>query len=951
MKFLYLFFGILLTQVLPAQDLSNTDVKFLTLERPEIFGLDFGCIAQDHVGVMWLGAESGLYRYDGIEFKKFNDFFPDLKLSSESINCLLFDAQNEELYIGTNNGLNILNFSKNLLTNRFIGTIGASDGWSLNTADISQLKNDENGNIWIVANGKLVKMKTILHTYENYSYFQNICDLGIDKNNTVWISDKVLGIRNLLNRDICRFEEVAARPFRFVNDQHGKAVAVIWKDFCYALEYAEVKKKAIAIPFQEEYKAIAEQFAGSYKEQYPKYQSWLDAKTYIFSIYENAAGHVWILTRLGVFVTSTKSKNYFVKNGVPTKFSLRKISKKSDSEYKISSYSGEIIWNKTTDQFRVNTKTPTYYDLVEVDKNTSWMLTDGGGMFKVESDKLIHSAFGMASVRCCLVEDDTLWTPLNGYLFKLKKQSIQVLDSIAITTRPDIGVNIIVKDWAGDKLWIGAQNGLYSLDKISKKLSYHTFSESGRKQAVTGIVDDNNFLWVATTNGLFRYDKMNQRFEVIEAATGLKSQYINTLLRVKNNLWVSTNAGISAINMSNSNCYNFSTRSPQLSNEYNFGSCYYDQSDNTLLYGGINGLTIIKPDEALSEASDPSDQFLLQYASWHNQNSDLVSYVNYPNVKSRQEISLSAKSSRILFYISSADFLKESNQTYKYRLRGYDDSWTYATKPVKLEYLSLPSGVYYLEISTSNSLKTVAIYKIVKEKEFYKRTEFFVFLSFILMLIGFFINYYLNYQKDKIIAIKSKIARNLHDEVGGIINNISILSKTMEEKNTQSVPVAERQQDLQLVNKLSEEASYLLSNVLWSIDPAQANQINLKEKIQDIFDEYLKSNGINYRIDWSESLPHQLFDVERNFQVLLTLKEGVTNTLKHSHSQLVVLAVEDVKNQVHIKMTNYFDRLLQPKVSNQIGLVSIKERIEKIGGKIAFLAAERHFELSIQLKK
>lgn len=123
-------------------------------ERPapvvEHIGLENGLsnnfvsdITQDKHGYLWIGTESGLNRFDGENFKVYNEHCSPLK--GNSINALYYNADSDKLLIGSKKGLNILDCT----TQRF-ETITLPDG--ITDLNIVGFANAADGGIYILNN-------------------------------------------------------------------------------------------------------------------------------------------------------------------------------------------------------------------------------------------------------------------------------------------------------------------------------------------------------------------------------------------------------------------------------------------------------------------------------------------------------------------------------------------------------------------------------------------------------------------------------------------------------------------------------------------------------------------------------------------------------------------------------------------------------------------------------
>ncbi len=123
----------------------------IPLERiPPELGLSqnlVNCLIQDSKGLLWVGTNDGLNRFDGYGFKVYrNDPFDSLSLGDNRVSCMT-EGKKGLLWIGTLAGLNLYDpttglFHKNLFKN----TIGDKP--------ISALLEDWDGTIWVIADGK-----------------------------------------------------------------------------------------------------------------------------------------------------------------------------------------------------------------------------------------------------------------------------------------------------------------------------------------------------------------------------------------------------------------------------------------------------------------------------------------------------------------------------------------------------------------------------------------------------------------------------------------------------------------------------------------------------------------------------------------------------------------------------------------------------------------------------
>ncbi|MCK4746432.1 MAG: hypothetical protein KAT15_05330, partial [Bacteroidales bacterium] len=99
-------------------------------------------ICQDHKGFMWFGPRDGLNRYDGYEFRVYNNDLNDSSSISDNHVNIIFEDSQKNLWIGTANGLNRFDRAKDL----FIRFKPGKNRFSLSNEYIKTICEDRKGN-------------------------------------------------------------------------------------------------------------------------------------------------------------------------------------------------------------------------------------------------------------------------------------------------------------------------------------------------------------------------------------------------------------------------------------------------------------------------------------------------------------------------------------------------------------------------------------------------------------------------------------------------------------------------------------------------------------------------------------------------------------------------------------------------------------------------------------
>jgi ligand-binding sensor domain-containing protein/signal transduction histidine kinase/DNA-binding NarL/FixJ family response regulator len=146
LKVLVVFFLINLSYLVLGQQSGSLRIKKYSTYQ----GLSnsvISSISQDHYGYIWFGTEEGLNRYDGYKFTAFKfDYNDPNSLSDNFISDIQYIKESSQLWVATNNGLNLFDYQKE----RFIRFNSRSgDSLNLNNNLVSKIARSKSGNLWI----------------------------------------------------------------------------------------------------------------------------------------------------------------------------------------------------------------------------------------------------------------------------------------------------------------------------------------------------------------------------------------------------------------------------------------------------------------------------------------------------------------------------------------------------------------------------------------------------------------------------------------------------------------------------------------------------------------------------------------------------------------------------------------------------------------------------------
>ncbi len=139
---------------------------------------------------------------------------------------------------------------------------------------------------------------------------------------------------------------------------------------------------------------------------------------------------------------------------------------------------------------------------------------------------------------------------------------------------------------------------------------------------------------------------------------------------------------------------------------------------------------------------------------------------------------------------------------------------------------------------------------------------------------------------------RSRLSRDMHDDLGSGLTKISILSEVVKKKVKEE---AEVDAYLENISDSSRELVQNLNNIIWSLSPGNDKIQALTAYIREYAAKFLESCQVGFevntdQINMDQEVPEQ---VKRN--IFLVVKESLNNAVKHGKSTKVILNME-IKN-------------------------------------------------------
>jgi signal transduction histidine kinase len=176
---------------------------------------------------------------------------------------------------------------------------------------------------------------------------------------------------------------------------------------------------------------------------------------------------------------------------------------------------------------------------------------------------------------------------------------------------------------------------------------------------------------------------------------------------------------------------------------------------------------------------------------------------------------------------------------------------------------------------------------------------------------------------------KSRIARDLHDDLGSSLTEISLLANVA--KITGQTPSQAGEQFGVIASKAHSMVS-ALDVIVWAVDPEENNLQSLADYLAGYAAEFLAASGLECRFKIPPEFPEVTLDGRTRHEVFLAVKEALNNVVRHAQARSVELTVSVEKNVLQVTVADDGRGFDLATVSGGHGVGNLQKRLAALGG-------------------
>jgi signal transduction histidine kinase/streptogramin lyase len=519
---------------------------------------------------------------------------------------------------------------------------------------------------------------------------------------------------------------------------------------------------------------------------------------------------------------------------------------------------------------------------------------------------------------------------------------------------PDSCPTAFCEDASGN-IWIGYYTG-----ELLRYSSGRFTDLTGAFPSPRGLIrelylDRAKRLWMATDEGgVGRADDPaaeHPSFTRYALAQGLSSNQATCVTEDQlGRIYIGTGQGVNRLDTETGKITRY-TSADGLSNSYVYVS--HRDREGALWFGTFSGLSRLIP----QPDPPPSQPIVLITAVRLSGNPQPLSELGSPEIALPD---LSPSQNHVQIDFAGLGLRAEENLQYQYKFDGAD--WSAPTEQHTVTYPSLPPGSYRFLVRaiiggvTASEAQAIVSFKILSP--IWLRWWFIAIAVTVIAVAAYSAYRYRLAQLLEIERVRTRIATDLHDDIGAGLSRMAVLSEVVK-RQTQ----ADHRESVDMLTDIADSARGLvdsMSDIVWSIDPRKDDLNNVASRIRQFASDVLEARGIDWEFKASEEIGDIKLTAEQRRHVYLIFKEAINNVARHSGCRKAALEIrishDRLISSIRDDGRGFAIESADGNPSNGLGgngLRNMESRASQLGGQLDVVSKPgggTHLTLTIPLK-
>jgi len=503
-------------------------------------------------------------------------------------------------------------------------------------------------------------------------------------------------------------------------------------------------------------------------------------------------------------------------------------------------------------------------------------------------------------------------------------------------------------------VWAGADDGALYRCETNRLEAFRPQDALAGQPIYSLMADENGAIWAGTfRGGLLRFS--SGKFTRFTAREGLPVDVISQILDDRHGrLWLGTHQGIYSVSKSGLNAMangrtnklNFVTYGrhdglPALECSDGYQPACWREADGRLWFTTVRGAVWVNPMELTSSLT--AVPVLIEEVRVDGE-------VVAPG---GGKIIVPPGHRQIDFRFTALSFNAGEKARFRYRMDGLDADWVDADTRRTAQYRNLEPREYRFRViacSSEGIWNETGATVLLEVRPFYYQTWWFKTMAGLVIVGSLSLavrraatrkyrrKLALLQQQHAVERDRTRIAKDIHDDIGAGLTQITLLSELARREPEQSRGHLDR------ICDSARQLTRAMDEIVWAVDPQHDTFNGLMDYISAFTEDFLRVAGIRCRMDLPMTLPVLRVDAELRYNLFLALKEVLNNLVKHSRATEVwlrlrlapdafTLVIEDNGQGLPGATTEAAKPAGTDRIASGSGLANLEKRMMAIGGR------------------
>jgi signal transduction histidine kinase/sugar lactone lactonase YvrE len=444
------------------------------------------------------------------------------------------------------------------------------------------------------------------------------------------------------------------------------------------------------------------------------------------------------------------------------------------------------------------------------------------------------------------------------------------------------------------------------------------------------MLDSKDRLWVATSRGgVARLDTLESEhpiFEVFDASDGLASNKAFSLAEDHHGrLYIGSDHGVSRLDPETGRISHLSTADGLAHAAVNLITC---DPEGVIWFGTPQGVSRLEP--SIDHELPPPRIWISRLRI-----AGIDRAVPEQNQQRPRPIKLAHHQSSIDVEATAPYFAPGEQVRYQHRLNGGSE-WSSLTTDRSLYLVGLAPGRYLLEVravTLQGAISEPAVLSFTIRPPFWKSWWFLSITAAMVSAVALSWHQLRLQRSLAVERLRTRIAADLHDDIGASLSQISILSEVARRD-----PDSERGRSI--LETIGTTARRLVDNtrdIVWSINPDHDDIASLVVRVREFASDMFDGTNISWKLE--TDVTDTRLEPDQRRHLLLIVKEAITNVIRHATASRARISIQKSKHRLLIEVRDNGCGFMPPsevmKSSSGSGLRNMCFRALGINGELS----------------